>query len=226
MLKHLCSALFISSHFQKHSSPPFPHHSYSRNNSVQHLFRFSPSIAETPLAATFPVAETPATFHFPPVTETPITSNLSSVFPMLKHHCSTFFISFPPPPFSHCFHCRNNSVQHLFRRSSLLLKHLYQQPFIFLTIHHRRNNSVQHLFRLFLLLKHHLPATLHHSFMMLKHHRSTLFDFLPILKHQLSAVLHLQQFFRFFSVAETPAFHHRPSASFYALKCSHNRPST
>jgi hypothetical protein len=45
-----------------------------------------------------------------------------------------------------------------------------------------------------------------HSFMMLKHHRSTLFDFLPILKHQLSAVLHLQQLFRFFSVAETPAF--------------------
>jgi hypothetical protein len=26
MLKHHCSALFISSHFQKHSSPPFPHH--------------------------------------------------------------------------------------------------------------------------------------------------------------------------------------------------------
>jgi hypothetical protein len=30
---------------------------------------------------TVPVAETPATFHFPPVAETPITSNLSSVFP-------------------------------------------------------------------------------------------------------------------------------------------------
>jgi hypothetical protein len=41
---------------------------------------------------------------------------------------------------------------------------------------------------------------------MLKHHRSTLFDFLPMLKHQLSAVLHLQQLFRFFSVTETPAF--------------------
>jgi hypothetical protein len=41
-----------------------------------------------------------------------------------------------------------------------------------------------------LLLKHHLPATFHHSSMMLKHHRSAPSDFLPILKHQLSAVLH------------------------------------
>jgi hypothetical protein len=32
---------------------------------------FPPSIAETPLAATFLVAETPATFHFLPVAETP-----------------------------------------------------------------------------------------------------------------------------------------------------------
>jgi hypothetical protein len=70
-LKHLCSALSISSHFQKHSSPPFPYYPYSRNNFVQHLFRFSPFIAETPLVATFPVAETPATFHFPFVAETP-----------------------------------------------------------------------------------------------------------------------------------------------------------
>jgi hypothetical protein len=79
MLKLHSSVLFISSHLQKHSSPPVPHHSYSRNNSVQHLFRFSPSIAETPLAATFPVAETPATFHFLPVAETLITSNPSSL---------------------------------------------------------------------------------------------------------------------------------------------------
>jgi hypothetical protein len=63
------------------------------------LFRFSPSIAETPLATTFPVAETPATFHFLPVAETPITSNPSSVFPMLKHHCSAFFISSHPRHF-------------------------------------------------------------------------------------------------------------------------------
>jgi hypothetical protein len=38
------------------------------------LFHFSPSIAGTPL----PVAETPATFHFLSVAETPFASNLSS----------------------------------------------------------------------------------------------------------------------------------------------------
>jgi hypothetical protein len=42
-------------------------------------FAFSPPSAATPFAAIFPVAETPATFHFPPVAETPIVSNLSSV---------------------------------------------------------------------------------------------------------------------------------------------------
>jgi hypothetical protein len=52
-----------------------------RNNSVQHLFRLSPSVAETPLSATFLVAETPlsATFHFLPVAETPLPATL--------HHC-------------------------------------------------------------------------------------------------------------------------------------------
>jgi hypothetical protein len=77
--------LFSTFHFfpfPKTFQSAIPHHSHSQNNSVQHLFRFSPSIAETPLATTFPVAETL------------IVSNPSSVFPMLKHHCSTFFISF------------------------------------------------------------------------------------------------------------------------------------
>jgi hypothetical protein len=46
---------------------------------------------------TVSVAETPATLHFPPVAETPITSNLSSSLPMLKHHYSAFF-SFPSAP--------------------------------------------------------------------------------------------------------------------------------
>jgi hypothetical protein len=41
---------------------------------------------------------------------------------------------------------------------------------------------------------------------MLKHHRSTLFDFLPILKHQLSAVLHLQQLFRSSLLPKHPPF--------------------
>jgi hypothetical protein len=61
----------------------------------------SPPSAATPFAATFPVAETP------------IVSNFPSVSPMLKHHCSAFFI-----PFHHLFHPphrRNNSVQQLFR---------------------------------------------------------------------------------------------------------------
>jgi hypothetical protein len=41
---------------------------------------------------------------------------------------------------------------------------------------------------------------------MLKHHRSTLFDFLPILKHQLSVVLHLQQLFRSSLLLKHPPF--------------------
>jgi hypothetical protein len=118
-----------------------------------------PSSAATPFAATFPVAETPATFHFPPVAETLIVSNFSSVFPMLKHHYSAFFISFHHIIFSH----PPSSTKQF------------------------RPTIVSPL----LLLKHHLPATLHHSSMMLKHHRSAPSDFLPILKHQLSAVLHL-----------------------------------
>jgi hypothetical protein len=149
-------------------------------------------LAATPLAATFPVAETPATFHFPPIAETPITSNLSSVFPMLKHHRSTFFISAHPRHFLTVFIAETTPSSTCFDVPLSVAETPYQQPFIFfLTLHHRRNNSVQQLFRLFLLLKHHLPATLHHSFTMLKHHRSAPFDFLPILKHQLSAVLHL-----------------------------------
>jgi hypothetical protein len=44
-------------------------------------FAFSPPSAATPFAATFPVAETPATFHSPPVAETPIVSNFFIRFP-------------------------------------------------------------------------------------------------------------------------------------------------
>jgi hypothetical protein len=75
-----------------------------------------PSSGATPFAATFPVAETPTTFHFPlPLLKHRFVSNLSSVFPMLKHHCSAFFISFHSHHFSHLHHRRNNSVQQLFR---------------------------------------------------------------------------------------------------------------
>jgi hypothetical protein len=49
--------LFSTSHFfpfpKKHSSPLFPHHSYSRNNSVQHLFRFSPFLGRNTISSNF-----------------------------------------------------------------------------------------------------------------------------------------------------------------------------
>jgi hypothetical protein len=144
--------------------------------------------AETPLCSTvdFSVAETPATFHFPPVAETPITSNLSSV---------PFTPSFFSPP-SLPKQLRPALVSPFF----LLLKHrlaatfpvetplfsIFPSPRHFSHLHHCRNNSVQQLVSFFplsllltsiiaettpssnfsplLLLKHHLPATLHHSF--------------------------------------------------------------
>jgi hypothetical protein len=58
-------------------------------------FALSPSLCCNTIRSNFPVAETLATFHFPPVAETPIVNNFSSVSPMLKHHCSAFFIPFP-----------------------------------------------------------------------------------------------------------------------------------
>jgi hypothetical protein len=75
---------FISSQSQKHPIPP----SFSLPKQLRPaLVSLSPSSAATPFAATFPVAETP------------IVSNFPSVSPMLKHHCSIFFI-----PFHHLFH--------------------------------------------------------------------------------------------------------------------------
>jgi hypothetical protein len=66
-----------------------PHHSHSRNNSVQHLFRFFPlPLLQHHLQQLFPLLkhQLSATFHpFPP---------------MLKHHCSEYFSS-PSHHFSH-----------------------------------------------------------------------------------------------------------------------------
>jgi hypothetical protein len=74
---------FISSQSQKHPIPP----SFSLPKQLRPaLVSLFPSSAATPFAATFPVAETP------------IVSNFPSVSPMLKHHCSAFFI-----PFHHLF---------------------------------------------------------------------------------------------------------------------------
>jgi hypothetical protein len=130
MLKHHCSTLFISSHFQKHSSPSFPHH-FSLPKQIhpalvspfsllflkhhyQQLFIFSLSVAETPL---------PTTFHH--------------LFPMLKHHCSALFISshfqkHSSPSFPHHFSLPKQLRPTLVSPFSLLLlKHHYQQLFIF-----------------------------------------------------------------------------------------------
>jgi hypothetical protein len=107
---------------------------------------------------TVSIAETPTTFHFPPLLKHRLPATPDAETPLFS-----IFHLLPPHHFSHLHHCRNNSVQQLFRLS--------------------------------LLLKHHLPATLHHSFTMLKHHRSAPFDFLQMPQHQLSAVLRLQYLF-------------------------------
>jgi hypothetical protein len=82
-------------------------------------FAFSPPSAATPFAATFPVAETPATFHSPPVAETPIVSNFFIRFPDAETPLFSIFhprpIIFPTP-----HHRRNNSVQQLFRLFSFI----------------------------------------------------------------------------------------------------------
>jgi hypothetical protein len=153
--KHLCSTLFTSSQSQKNPIPP----SFSLPKQLRPALvsLFLPLPAATPYATTFPVAETP------------IVSNFPSVSPMLKHHCSAFFIPFPSSffftplidetiPSSNCF--------------ASLLKH-----------HHSAPHSS-------MLLKHHFPATFRHSSSMLKHHHSAPPDSSPILKHQFSAVLH------------------------------------
>jgi hypothetical protein len=65
----------FSTSFSSHSQNTTVHHFltilHRRNNSVQQLFRLFPSVAETPL---------PATFLF---------------FPLLKHRCQQPFIIFP-----------------------------------------------------------------------------------------------------------------------------------
>jgi hypothetical protein len=112
---------------------------------------------------TVSVAETPPTFHFPP---------------LLKHRLPTTFHQFSPSPrhFSHLHPCRNNSVQQLFRLSLLLkhhlpatlhhsftmLKHHRSAPFDFLQMPQHQLSAVlrlQYLFHLSLLLKH-PPSTI------------------------------------------------------------------
>jgi hypothetical protein len=152
--KHLCSALFTSSQSQKHPISPIILTPETTPSSTCFVLS-SPSSAATPFAATFPVAETP------------IVSNFSSVSPMLKHHCSAFFI-----PFHHLFHPLIDETIPSSNCFVSLLKH-----------HHSAHHSS-------MLLKHHFPATFRHSSSMLKHPPSAPSNSSPILKHQFSAVLH------------------------------------
>jgi hypothetical protein len=121
MLKHHCSALFISSHSQNTPVRHFIIIFHRRNNSVQQLFRLFPSVAETPLSVTF---------HFLPVAETPLPAILHHFFSMLKHHVPQ--IDFLQTLEHHC-----SAVLHLQHssQSSLLPKHqsftiVRQQAFI------------------------------------------------------------------------------------------------
>jgi hypothetical protein len=179
---------FISSQSQKHPIPP----SFSLPKQLRPaLVSLFPSSAATPFATTFPVAETP------------IVSNFPSVSPMLKHHCSAFFI-----PFHHLFHPPSSTKQFrpaivspLFCAETPLFSISHPFPIIFFTPlidetipssncfasllkhHHSAPHSS-------MLLKHHFPATFRHSSIMLKHPPSAPSDSFPILKHQFSAVLH------------------------------------
>jgi hypothetical protein len=133
---------------------------------------------------------------------------------MLKHHCSTFFIS---------SHSQNTPARHFLTifiaettPSSTCFDFL---PFVAetplsATLHFSHPPSSTKQFRPAIVSPLSVaetpfvsnPSSFIHDaetplfsmsdfFPMLKHHRSTLFHFLPILKHQSSAVLHLQQLF-------------------------------
>jgi hypothetical protein len=164
---------FISSQSQKHPIPP----SFSLPKQLRPaLVSLFPSSAATPFAATFPVAETP------------IDSNFPSISPMLKHHCSAFFI-----PFHHLFHPPSSTKQ--FRPSNCfasfcaetpLFSISHPFPIIFFTPLINETIPSSNCFAS--LLKHHHSAP--HSFIMLKHPPSAPSDSFPILKHQFSAVLH------------------------------------
>jgi hypothetical protein len=92
-----------------------PHHSHSRNNSVQHLFRFFPSLCCNTIRNNFsPLPKHQQPFISPPVAETPIVSNFSSVSPDAETPLFSIFHPLPIIFLTH-HHRRNNSVQQLFR---------------------------------------------------------------------------------------------------------------
>jgi hypothetical protein len=165
--RHLCSALFISSQVTETSHSLIILIPETTPSST--CLAFSPSSAATPFAATF---------HSPPVAETPIVSNFFIRFP--EAETPLFSILFIPFPSS--FPLPN--IDETIPSSNCFASFVAETPFT-------SNFSS-------------------FSSMMLKHRRSAPSDFLPILKHQLSAVLH-RKIFRSFSVAATPAFHRQQS---------------
>jgi hypothetical protein len=152
--KHLCSTLFTSSQSQKHPIPP----SFSLPKQLR------PALVSFFLPLPFLQHHSQQLFL---LTETQIVSDFSSVSPMLKHHCSAFFI-----PFHHLFHPLIDETIPSSNCFVSLLKHYH-------SAHHSS-----------MLLKHHFPATFRHSSSMLKHPPSAPSNSSPILKHQFSAVLH------------------------------------
>jgi hypothetical protein len=216
MLKHRFSALMIFHDAETPFISPCSTVHFSDAETLCSTVHFSD--AETPLKNTgdcFPDAETPlfGTFHFFPVTETshspiiltPETTPSSTCFAFSPFLCCNTIrsnLSFSPvaeTPIVSNFSSSSPDAE------TPLFSIFHPLPIIFLTLHHRRNNSVQQLFRLFVaetpfasnpssfihVAETPFASNLHHSSMMLKHHRSAPSDFLPILKHQLSAVLHL-----------------------------------
>jgi hypothetical protein len=117
------------------------------------LFRLSPSVAETPL---------PATFHyfFFSDAKTPLFSTVDFFFPDAETPLfNTFYSSHSQNTTVHHFltilHQRNNTVQQLFLLSFSLLKHHCQQPFI---IFSDVETPLFSTFDFFPILKHHCSA--------------------------------------------------------------------
>jgi hypothetical protein len=170
--------------------------------------------AETPLFSTvnFHDAETPlfntVDLH---ATETPLVSPLDLLLRPNHHR----------PVLLTVLYCRNTIVSNppLFSITVTPNSHLFppprtRQPFYhFLTILHRRNNFVQQLFRL-------SPSAAETPFT--QHFRLSSDTETPFISSSSSTAI-----VSFFSVAETPVFHHRLSASFYALRLDFiSKPST
>jgi hypothetical protein len=156
-------------------------------------------------------------FIFPPVAEIPIASNLSSVFPMLKHHCSAFFISFhpviffSPPP-----------LPKQLRPTIVSPLSVAETPFISNPSFFSPPPSMKQ-FRPAIVSPLPVAETLFASnpSSFLHDAETPPFSTLCFSSDTETPVISSSSpitIVRFFSVAETPAFYHHPSASFHAPK--------